>query len=568
MGSSFPKPALGETPKDWMQRCGLTYYVVPYLDNLGGWTEANPQIPPYPRSGTFDPGYLASAHRMIYEGQGDPDWDYPYMRESYEKWYGMKEVWDQLKKIYTPGPVLKAIPKPRSKTKTPYCTSSNSLPDSPIGPPPYTDEGKKTLPTSTSFNPQPAPVPSLYPSLAEMRISVEPGADTGTEKKKASVKSTSSKKNSRGSGKNGAAENDDDEEEEGDDDWDNPDDVGPDGGSRPPPPVNTACVWVAKRNGVDITPPSPSALRDIISLLPSPDKPLLFVDMLVKASRNCQLTGADYRFILQSKLGDMYDEERLLEAVQVLSTDNDKVINLEEITEPEVREGERKKKVRRVISTFFWKDNEGALDRLRKELTAYLLSLKQANRDLSQVTNCKQERNESTSVFWNRFCEVWQHLGGLDLNRDGANPLFLSTFLVNCRPEIQGVLKHHWSDRNNLTVRAAGEKLHTLEGDGLLDVKINKACLSVAPHQVSDQRRGGGRREGPAGGQIRRKKGRCHYCGKEGHWIRECHKKQRDEQGRDRGAVEGSRGLQYQEQVVEPYRGPPNGGQAPYQSRQ
>ncbi|MGL5624642.1 MAG: hypothetical protein ACRDDG_19875, partial [Cetobacterium sp.] len=208
-----------------------------------------------------------------------------------------------------------------------------------------------------------------------------------------------------------------------------------------------------------------------------------FVDMLVKSSRNCQLTGADYRFILQSKLGDSYNEEMLVQHVPVLHPRTDEVVN--EVNTKTEGEGEgeargTKKKSTKVRSTLFWKDDPTALARLRDQLTKYLLSIKQANRDLSQVTNCKQEKNEPPSGFFNRFSQVWQHLGGLELPQEQSNPLFLSTFLANCRPEIQDALKHHWSDRNNLTVRAAGEKVRTLEGDGLLDIKKNQACLSVA----------------------------------------------------------------------------------------
>lgn len=163
----------------------------------------------------------------------------------------------------------------------------------------------------------------------------------------------------------------------------------------------------------------------------------------------------------------------------------------------------------------------------------YLLGLKQASRDLSQVTNCKQEKAEPTSKFWVRFNEVWIHLGGMELSQTEANPLFLSTFLVNCRPEIQEVLKHHLSDRNNLTVRQAGEKIRTLESDGMFDVK-NKAYLNVVPG-IDQGKDRGNRGKFIKGGQ---RKGKCHYCGKEGHWIRECRKKQADERNQRQGGVQ------------------------------
>ena len=50
--------------------------------------------------------------------------------------------------------------------------------------------------------------------------------------------------------------------------------------------------------------------------------------MLIKSSRNCHFTGADYRFILQNKLGDQYDEEKQIEQVPVLKPQNDEVVNI------------------------------------------------------------------------------------------------------------------------------------------------------------------------------------------------------------------------------------------------
>ncbi|MGL5624643.1 hypothetical protein, partial [Cetobacterium sp.] len=165
MGNSYPKPKPDETPASWMQHCGLTYYVTPYLDNLAGWTEATPQIPPYPREGTFDPGYLASAYRMIYEGIGDPQWENSYMKECYGRWYDMKKIWDEAKKIYTPNRVLKTIPKP---PKTKSCVSSTSPPTSPTDPPPYTSPDK-VPPLGGVSAPPFKPVPKIYPSLASLK---------------------------------------------------------------------------------------------------------------------------------------------------------------------------------------------------------------------------------------------------------------------------------------------------------------------------------------------------------------------------------------------------------------
>lgn len=52
-------------------------------------------------------------------------------------------------------------------------------------------------------------------------------------------------------------------------------------------------------------------------------KPLLFVDTLIRITRNCSLTGQDFRFILQQAMGERYDEAELIETVEVLNPDHD-----------------------------------------------------------------------------------------------------------------------------------------------------------------------------------------------------------------------------------------------------
>ncbi|KAK3508786.1 hypothetical protein QTP70_007626 [Hemibagrus guttatus] len=54
-------------------------------------------------------------------------------------------------------------------------------------------------------------------------------------------------------------------------------------------------------------------LKDILDLLPNPkDNPIHFVKTLIQTTRNAQLCGADYKFILMTKMGPMYDEDELV----------------------------------------------------------------------------------------------------------------------------------------------------------------------------------------------------------------------------------------------------------------
>ncbi|MGL5564422.1 MAG: hypothetical protein ACRDC4_01675, partial [Plesiomonas sp.] len=244
------------------------YYTNPYLDNLAGWTEGT-QWRSYPREGTFDPGFLRSAFDLIYGRQGDPNWDYDYMKGGYDVWYKMADVWRDKTRAYVPNAVLRTVPNP-DKIKKKLTTKPVQDPPRPRdNPPPYVSSSNvacvsKTSPSAplsgeSGTRPKVKEIPKLYPPLSNSEGNASDCGDTEYT-----------------------------------------DDAGPDSGSviDPPKLQNIAAVWMEKRGGIDIEPPSPSALKDIIDLLPSPSKPIPFVDMLIRTSRHCQLVGADYRFIL------------------------------------------------------------------------------------------------------------------------------------------------------------------------------------------------------------------------------------------------------------------------------
>lgn len=54
----------------------------PFVDNLAGWMERQPQWNPCPRDGTFDESYLLSTGLMVNEKLGDPGWDFDHMKQS------------------------------------------------------------------------------------------------------------------------------------------------------------------------------------------------------------------------------------------------------------------------------------------------------------------------------------------------------------------------------------------------------------------------------------------------------------------------------------------------------
>lgn len=201
--------------------------------------------------------------------------------------------------IYTPKTVLKTIPKvPKTPKQSPKQPPK-------LSPPPYEPKTGSIRVPIISLTPVPPTTPPsapIYPSLAAL----QPKANPSTRPQMRNVKA--------------------DESDTDYSDYDNPDLSGPDAGSRPnPPPRNTALIWSVNSSGkYRVSPPSVKELKDILQILPSPDKPLPFVEMLMRATRHCQLMGADYRFILQHKLGEGYDEEQLIQEVPCLNPKYDK----------------------------------------------------------------------------------------------------------------------------------------------------------------------------------------------------------------------------------------------------
>ncbi|XP_053347252.1 uncharacterized protein LOC128518262 [Clarias gariepinus] len=533
--TTYPKPDPEEVPRDWMNRCGLTRFTTPWLDNLSGWTEPQPQFLTYPHRGTFKSEYLAYAYSQIYEGMGDPGWDYPYMGLGYQKWVEMKALWDKYLNIKETKIQKKKIPKVtfETKFKSPF----------PVPPPHHAE-------TVTSASNQ-SIIEEIYPNLNPTNpfmncpsVPVSPfltnagspvSCSIAVEARGASLKEWFSGKGKTpkrvlGRTPDSPLSDDLEDTDDEDDDYDNPNDVGPIVRSRPNPLTeNTPFVFSMGPKGAKILPPSVSTLKDLIKMLPSPNKPLDFVDVLIKASRYCQLVGADYRFILQMVLGDWYDEADLIKTVKCLDPKADKwpiVVKHEDVDRG--RRWWKKKEYE-----FLWGNPNEAMGLLKNELTAYLLSRQEARQDLSQVTNCKQEKGETTTKFLERFRETWTLLGGMPLSEADPNPLFLTTFLNNCRLEIVKILKFQLSDRSTMTIKRLGERVRTMEGDGILECKQVECLIQGYRNGKKGGRGGRGRGRGSLQGQSApSRSGICYYCGKKGHWARGCRTKARGE-GRD-----------------------------------
>lgn len=79
-----------------MDSCGLSFVTTPYIDNLAGWIKSQSQFMLYLHTSTFKSKFLTSACRQIYNGLGDPGWDYSHMSLAYHKRTEMKLIWDKI----------------------------------------------------------------------------------------------------------------------------------------------------------------------------------------------------------------------------------------------------------------------------------------------------------------------------------------------------------------------------------------------------------------------------------------------------------------------------------------
>ncbi|KAK3515930.1 hypothetical protein QTP86_004742, partial [Hemibagrus guttatus] len=217
--------------------------------------------------------------KRVQAGQGDPAWNYPYMQESLQKCYGMKCVWDKYLNIKNAR--LNGLRCPSLKV------DSKSQPPVPAHPPPYNSKGNDEV-------------------YVDVLPSKQPGAKSTPNMAAPSVMSLK-EKTVEMSAPRSPSNKDDDTDSSDDDD-------GPDTGSAiDPPGVNTACLFTMTANKPSLSSPSASDLKDILDLLPNPkDNPIHFVKTLIQTTRNAQLCGADYKFILMTKMGPMYDEDELV----------------------------------------------------------------------------------------------------------------------------------------------------------------------------------------------------------------------------------------------------------------
>lgn len=141
--------------------------------------------------------------------------------------------------------------------------------------------------------------------------------------------------------------------------------------------------------------------------------------------------------------------------------------------------------------------------------------------DWVRVTSCVQKKEETVSEYTEKFCQSAIAYSGIANSSenvlDDKGPLVRAWFdgLLSEYRSALPFLDLTWSNqtlRSNLDRLAAWER----DSDVKVKVKIAAAALNNSNAEVKQEHK------------FHKREGTCNYCGKSGHWVKECRKKQQD----------------------------------------
>ncbi|XDV42571.1 hypothetical protein PO909_011204 [Leuciscus waleckii] len=159
-------------------------------------------------------------------------------------------------------------------------------------------------------------------------------------------------------------------------------------------------------------------------------------------------------------------------------------------------------------------------DELREGVLRVLKNIVGPKVDWSKITSCVQKKGETVSEYTERFCQSAATYSGIpdtsEKVRDANGPLVCTWFdgLLSEHRKALPFLDFTWSTR---TLKNNLEKLATWERDSDVKARVKIATASFKGNTENQQKRKWPKREGS-----------CYYCGKHGHWRKECRKNKKN----------------------------------------
>ncbi|KAI2645135.1 Gag polyprotein [Labeo rohita] len=153
---------------------------------------------------------------------------------------------------------------------------------------------------------------------------------------------------------------------------------------------------------------------------------------------------------------------------------------------------------------------------LREGVLKILKNIMGPKIDWSRITNCVQRKEETVNEYSERFCQTAVTYSGIVDNSesvlDDKGPLvrIWSDGLVAEYRKALTFLDLTWS---NKTLRSNLDMLAIWERDSDVKARVKIAAASFQVNTKNQQKRKCPKREAS-----------CHYCGKPGHWMKECRK--------------------------------------------
>ncbi len=139
--------------------------------------------------------------------------------------------------------------------------------------------------------------------------------------------------------------------------------------------------------------------------------------------------------------------------------------------------------------------------------------------DWSKVTSCVQKKDETVSEYTERFCQSAAAYSGIadtpEKILDHKGPL-VRTWFDGLLSEYRSALPFLDLTWSTGSLQNSLDRLATWERDSDVKARVKNAAASFKVNTENRQKP-----------KCHKKEGSCHYCGKSGHWMKECRKSKR-----------------------------------------